>query len=335
MTGLAGCLGGITGESASGPNIGMVYATGGLGDKSFNDMAQRGAQQAQEEFDISFDESEPENASDFKRAQRDFAESGEYDLVSCIGYAQTDAVTENAPAYPEQNFMLVDSVVEEDNVANYVFKEHEGSFQVGHLAGLLTTQEFSAGGGETNPDATTVGFVGGAEAPLIQKFEAGFRAGVKHVSEDIDVPATYVGSFNDTAGGKEAALSMYQDQDADIVYHASGATGVGVFQAAQEQGRFAIGVDADQSKSEGSFSDVIIASMVKRVDTAVFNAIKSVANENFKGGGIQTLGLEQEGVRCVYGTDLGSEIPDDVKSKIESSRQAIIDGDISVPDTPQ
>ena len=324
-----------TEATESGPvNVGMVYATGGLGDKSFNDMAQRGAQQAKEEYDITFDESEPDGASEFKRAQRDFAESGDYDLISCIGFAQTDALAENAPAYPEQNFMLVDSEVKEDNVANYVFKEEEGSFLVGQIAGLLTTQSLEAGAGATNPDETTVGFVGGLEVPLIKKFQAGFEAGVAHANEDVNVVTSYVGSFNDTAGGKETALSMYQDESADIVYHAAGATGVGVFQAAQEQGRFAIGVDADQSKSEPDFADVILASMVKRVDTAVFTAIENVVNDEFSGGDTVTLGLEQEGVRAAYGAELGSAIPEDVKSAVSDSRDAIIAGDIDVPTEP-
>jgi basic membrane protein A len=362
LTGLAGCLGSDDGSGGqddtetteSGDdsedtttessddsqnqdvNVGMVYATGGLGDKSFNDMAQRGAQQAEDEYGISFDEAEPETNSDFSRAQRDYAESGDYDLISCIGFAQADALSENAPAYGDQNWMLVDAVVEEPNVANYLFREQDGSFQVGHLAGLLTTTDFEAGAGSTKPDETTVGFVGGVEAPLIKKFEAGFKAGVEHADDSIEVVTSYVGDFNDTSGGKEAALTMYQDSGADIVYHAAGATGVGVFQAAQQTGRFAIGVDADQSRSEPDFADVILASMVKRVDTAVYTAIENVVNDDFQGGGApQVLGLEDDGVEAVYGDELGSAIPDDVKSALEESRQAIIDGDIQVPDSPE
>jgi basic membrane protein A len=362
LTGLAGCLGSDDGSGGqddtetteSGDdsedtttessddsqnqdvNVGMVYATGGLGDKSFNDMAQRGAQQAEDEYGISFDEAEPETNSDFSRAQRDYAESGDYDLISCIGFAQADALSENAPAYGDQNWMLVDAVVEEPNVANYLFREQDGSFQVGHLAGLLTTTDFEAGAGSTKPDETTVGFVGGVEAPLIKKFEAGFKAGVEHADDSIGVVTSYVGDFNDTQGGKEAALTMYQDSGADVVYHAAGATGVGVFQAAQQTGRFAIGVDADQSRSEPDFADVILASMVKRVDTAVYTAIENVVNDDFQGSGApQVLGLEDDGVEAVYGDELGSEIPDDVKSALEESRQAIIDGDIEVPDSPE
>ncbi|WP_226042390.1 BMP family protein [Natrinema sp. DC36] len=331
LTGIAGCVGGFGGEGDAEYQVGMVYATGGLGDDSFNDMAKQGVVDARDEFDLAFDETEPGAASEFDGAQRDFAESGDYDLISCIGYAQADALSGNAPEYPDQSFMIIDSVVEEDNVRSYVFGEPEGSFQVGHLAGLLTDQEFAAGAGETNPDESVVGFVGGVESPLIESFQAGFEAGVEHANEDAEVVSSYVGGFNDTAGGQSAARSMYQDQGADIVFHAAGRTGIGVFQAAQDEGRFAIGVDDDQSVSNPDFADVILASMVKRVDTAVYSAIESVVNDNFAGGETETLGLDQEGVANVYGNELGDEIPQDVKDQVAESRQAIIDGEIDVP----
>lgn len=316
-------------------NVGMVYALGGLGDKSFNDMAHAGIQQAASELDVAFENAQPSKQSEFSTFQRRFAQETDpdYDLVSCIGFLQQSALSETAPNFPDQKFMLVDSVVEEDNVANYVFKEHEGSFQVGHIAGLLTSQSFSAGAGSTDEGSTTLGFVGGVEAPLIKKFQAGFEAGAKHANDAIDVSVAYTGSFSDPAAGKEAALSMY-DSGADIVYHAAGGTGVGVFQAAQERGAFAIGVDADQSVSEPKFSDVILASMVKRVDTAVYTAVESVVEDSFEGS-TNVLGLEQEGVQAVYGDELGSEIPEDVKSAVADSREQIIAGDITVPESPE
>jgi basic membrane protein A len=314
-------------------NVGMVYATGGLGDKSFNDQAQDGAQQAKQQFGITFDEAQPSENTDFKPAQKRFAQKGSYDLINCIGFAQTDALTQNAKEFPDQNWAIVDSVVEQDNVANYVFKEHEGSYLAGVLAAMLTTRSFEAGGGSTAGDSTNVGFVGGLEVPLIKKFEAGFVAGVKSAASDIDVITNYVGSFNDPQGGKEAAASMYSS-GADIVYHASGATGVGVFRAAKEAGKFAIGVDKDQSVTAAQFADVILASMVKRVDTAVFNAIKSQVQGNFKGGAVTTLGLQSNGVELVYGAELGAEISTEVKTAIKTAREGIIAGDIDVPTEP-
>jgi len=335
----AGCLSSLGGSGGSGTNVGVVYALGGLGDKAFNDMAKQGIDQAQEEFEMNYQGSEPGGNSEFPTLQRRFAESSDpdYDLVCCIGFAQAEALTENAEQYGDQQFMIVDAVVETDNVASYVFKEQLGSFQVGHLAGLLTQRDFSTGGDDmtdasTNTDAATVGFVGGKENSLIKRFEAGFIAGAKHAG-DVTVRSAYAGSWSDPAKGKEIALSMY-DNGADIVYHAAGGTGTGVFGAAQERGRYAIGVDSDQSRSAQEYKDVILASMVKHVDTAVYTSVENVVNDEHAGGEVSALGLETGGVEAVLGQTLGDEIPDDVKSALEESKTAIVDGDISVPENP-
>jgi len=313
--------------------VGMVYATGGLGDKSFNDQAQTGAERAQERLGIEFDEAQPEENTDFPSAQEQFAQSGNYDLINCIGFAQTDALTQNAESYPEQHWSIVDAGVDSDNVASYRFREHEGSFLAGALAGLLTSEEFSAGGGSTSSDSTNVGFVGGLEVELIKKFEAGYVAGVNQVDSNVDVITNYVGDFNDPQGGLEAASSMYQS-GADVVYHAAGATGSGVFQAAQQAGRYAIGVDRDQSVTAADFSDVILASMVKRVDTAVYSAIESEVTGEFEGGSTTTLGLDEDGVELVYGQDLGGDISTSIKDEVAGYREDIIAGDIDVPSAP-
>ncbi|MEF8771587.1 BMP family lipoprotein [Halodesulfurarchaeum sp.] len=343
VTAMAGCSGGentdaetTTEESGSDTtNVGMVYATGGLGDGSFNDQAQQGIIQASEDFAVEYDEAQPEEVSQFGNYQTQFAGSTDpnYDLISTIGFLQTDALSGTAPDYPDQNFMIVDSVVEEDNVASYIFREHEGSYLVGQLAGLLTTSDFSAGAGSTKPDTKSVGFVGGVEGTLIKKFEAGFIAGVKSVDSEIEVQSSYVGSFNEPSSGEETAIAMYES-GSDVVYHASGNTGTGVFEAAQSKGRFAIGVDRDQSITKESYADVILASMVKRVDTAVYTAVESVVEGTFESG-ITTLGLDEGGIAAVYGSELGSEVPQDVKDEIAATRESIIAGDISVPTDPE
>jgi basic membrane protein A len=330
----AGCLSSLGGSGGSGTNVGVVYALGGLGDKAFNDMAKQGIDQAQEDFEMNYQGSEPEGNSEFPTLQRRFSESSDpdYDLVCCIGFAQAEALTENAEQYGDQQYMIVDAVVEKDNVASYLFKEHLGSFQVGHMAGLLTQREFSTGDSATNTDSATVGFVGGKENSLIKKFEAGYIAGAKHAG-DVEVRSAYAGSWSDPAKGKEIALSMY-DNGADIVYHAAGGTGTGVFGAAQERGRYAIGVDSDQSKSASEYQDVILASMVKHVDTAVYTSVENVVNDEHAGGEVSALGLERGGVEAVLGQSLGDEIPDDVTSALEESKSSIVDGDISVPEDP-
>jgi basic membrane protein A len=348
VVGVAGCTGGpgsdgddTDGTDADGTDggsslqVGMVYATGGLGDGSFNDQAQQGLRDAETEYGVDSQDIQPDSVSDFESAQQQFAESTDpdYDLVCCIGFLQEESLSNTAENYPDQRFMLVDQVVDSGNVANYTFDEHEGSFLVGQLAGLLTTREFRAGAGSTDPESATVGFVGGVESGLIGKFEAGFTAGVGYADDDVEVVTNYVGAFDDPAGGREAALSMYND-GADVVYHAAGNTGTGVFQAAQDQGRFALGVDRDQSVTEESYRDVILASMVKRVDTAVFEAIGSVDAGEFAGGSEVSLGLEDEGINVAYGQQLGSDIDAEVKDAVAEARRDIIDGNVSVPTDP-
>jgi basic membrane protein A len=316
-------------------HVGIVYGTGGTGDGSFNDQALEGVQRAAEELPVEFNQAEPDEVAQFSNFQQQFASSSDpdYDLISCIGFLQADALGETASNYSDQDFQIVDGVVESDNVASYLFREQEGSYLVGVMAGMLTTQDFAAGAGSTAGDSTNVGFVGGIEGDVISRFEAGFKAGVKDTASDVDIQTTYVGDFNDPSGGKSAALSMYSS-GSDIVYHAAGNTGTGVFRAAQEEGKFAIGVDRDQSVTKSGFADVILASMTKRVDTAVFEATKATVEDDFPGGSITSLGLAEEGVDAVYGQQLGSEIPQDVKDAVSAAREGIVGGDISVPEDP-
>ncbi|MFC7232202.1 BMP family protein [Saliphagus sp. GCM10025308] len=319
------------GGAGSDITVGIIYSTGGLGDDSFNDMAHAGIEQAAEDFGISYQDAEPDAPADMNQMQRNFAGDEEIDLVCCIGFDHATDLEENAAEFSDQQFVLVDAVVEADNVANYTFREHEGSFQVGHLAGLLTTTDYAHGGGETNTDETVVGFVGGQETALIDRFEAGYIAGVRHADDSIETPSAYAGSWNDPSRGQEIASGMYDD-GADVVYHAAGGTGGGVFQAAQSAGRFAIGVDDDQSISAEDFSDVIVASMVKRVDNAVYDSVESVVNDEFESG-MNDLGLDDDGsVSATIGQDFEGELPEDIVDALEESRQAIIDGDIEVPD---
>ena len=335
LAALAGCSGFGGGDDEDvAAEIGMIYSVGGLGDDSFNDLSQQGVVDAEENFDISYEETEAEAVADFDGLQQDFAED-EKDLIVCVGFQQAEALQGNAETFPDQDYMIIDTeVLQEngdpyDNVRNYLFAQNQGSFQVGHLAGLLTTEEFAAGDGETAPDETAVGFVGGLEGPLIEEFEAGYRAGVEYANPDVDVVSNYVGSFTDTAGGQEAALSMYQGEGVDIVYHAAGATGIGVFQAAEQEGRLAIGVDADQSITT-DFENVIVASMLKRVNEAVYDGVEDTVNGEF-GGGTEVLDLEDGGIGVAYGDQIGDAVPDEIRSALDESQSAIIDGEIDVP----
>lgn len=355
---LAGCLGdGSTGTASidsggDGPatdgadagqsatdaaaTVGMIYALGGLDDRSFNDAANRGIQRARLDRDVAFTNREPSSVPGFETAQAELAASTEpaYDLLCCIGFLQGDALSSVAPEHPDQRFAIVDSAVDADNVASYVFREHEGSFQAGHLAGLVTDRDIAVGAGGTVGDERTVGFVGGVESPLIAKFEAGYLAGVAHAGADASVLRTYVGSFDDPEAGYDAAAEMYE-QGADVVYHAAGGSGLGVFQAAQEHGRYAIGVDSDQSRSNPRYADVILGSMVKRVGTAVYDAVERTIEDDLDTGSTTALGLAEDGVALVYGTSLGPVIPDDVRDAIAESGERIVAGDLSVPTDPE
>ena len=321
--------GGVTQDP---PTVGLVYSLGGLGDNSFNDYAQSGLYDAADEFNADIYEAQPEDSEEVTELQREYANSTnpDFDLVSCVGFNQTDALKQTAPEFPNQEFMIVDSIVEEPNVASYVFKEHEGAFLMGVLAAEVCSSAISVGAGSASGDLV-VGFIGGVSSPVIRRFQAGYEAGVEYVSSSMDVMVSYVGSYSDPMGGQQDARSMYQ-RGADVIFHAAGATGVGIFQAAQQEGGFALGTDIDQSVSEAEFADIILASMVKNIDTAVYECIRSFHTDDFQSGSIKALDLSSGGVECVYGQEIGPDIPTDIKASVFDAERAIIDGDISVPD---
>ena len=309
----------------------MVTDVGGLGDQSFNDSANAGLERAAEEFGVETEVLESSSPSDYTNNLTQLADNG-FTPVYAIGFLMTDALTEVAPQYPDTNFAIVDSVVEADNVASLTFREEEGSYLAGVLAGLMTQEDTEY----TNPDDKVVGFLGGQESDLIAKFEAGYAAGVESVCSDCEVLVQYAGStpdaFNDPARGKEISLQQVQ-QDADIIYHASGATGAGLFEAASEQNIFAIGVDSNQAELNPDAP--ILTSMVKRVDNAVFQTTRSARNGAFPGGEVQTFGLEDDGVSLAPYGRFDDQVPQEVKDQVDEARQGIIDGEIEVPDAPQ
>lgn len=205
--------------------IGLIFAEGGLGDQSFNDAAYRGLMQAKEELGVDVIYVEPADIAEMEEHQRAYADLG-LDLIIVIGFIHQSALTEVSADYPDVKFAIVDDVVDNPNVTSLLFEEHEGSFLVGVLAGMMT---------ETN----TVGFVGGMEVPLIRKFQVGFEEGVKWANPDAQVLVNYAGAFDDPGRGRELAISQ-NERGADIVYHAAGGTGSGVIDAAVSNGFYAI-----------------------------------------------------------------------------------------------
>ncbi|MGI9076958.1 MAG: BMP family lipoprotein [Gemmatimonadaceae bacterium] len=309
-------------------DVGIVFDVGGRGDKSFNDGAYLGADRAAEELDARVRFIEPGEGSDREAGLRLLAAEG-MDLVAGIGFIFTDDLRELATEYPNIAFAGVDYALQVDHKGNVIpppanlaalkFREEEGSFLVGALAVL-------AGGSKK------AGFVGGMDIPLIHKFEAGYRAGVKHVCPECTVIAQYAGvtpeAFRNPGKGKELALSQYQS-GVNVIFHASGSTGLGVFEAARQMGKLAIGVDADQyAEAPGH----ILTSMIKGIDAVTYDAIKRVKEGSFKGG-VYSYGLAENGVGYIYDAHNRKLIPDAARARVEQLKSDIIAGRIAVPST--
>jgi basic membrane protein A len=299
--------------------IGLVFDVGGRGDKSFNDSAYAGLVRAEEQYGVQIAYLEPAGAEDREAALRLFAAQG-MDLVIGVGFIFSSDVNEVAHTYPDIHFACVDyapSGPVPPNVAGLAFREEEGSYLVGGVAGTLSRTGH-------------VGFVGGMTIPLIRKFEAGYIAGVKAVCPSCEVHSGYAGAspeaFKDPAKGKLLAKAQI-GAGADVIFHASGSTGHGVFEGAREGGALAIGVDADQ---HDEMPGVVVTSMVKRVDVAVAKIIGDVVAGHFTGG-MRQLGLAEEGIDYVHEGPHAAGLSKEVIDKVEGLRQDVIAGRVNVP----
>jgi len=304
--------------------VGLILATGGLGDKSFNDISYAGCMRAKEELGVDFDYVETYAIAEYEGYQRDFASSGEYMLIICIGFDQADALAIVAAEYPEQNFALVDMVVDNPNVASLTFRANEGSFLVGVVAGMVT-------------ETDKVGFVGGMDIPLIRDFFEGYEAGAQWANPAVTVSdPVFVGDWADPTKGKELSLALIE-QGSDCIYSAAGKSGLGALEGAHEEGVYTFGVDACQCY----LYDEIIASMTKRVDVAVYEMILDALIGKFQGGfysgGVAEgwIGLcrlpEEEPLWEETFEFEHLELPDEVINKVIEAKNAILAGDIVVP----
>jgi len=303
--------------------VGLAYDVGGRGDQSFNDAAAAGLDKAKDEFGIDSQESEasdgePESAREERLIQ--MAEAG-YNPVIAVGFAYAASVAKVAPQFPETDFGVID--VEDttgDNIANLVFTEQEGSFLVGAAAALKS-------------ETDNVGFIGGVNVPLIVKFEAGFKAGAQAINPDIKIQSTYLtqppdfSGFGDPAKGKTAAEGMF-DAGADIVYHAAGGSGLGVFQAAKAAGGLGIGVDSDQYNTvPEALRPFVLTSMLKKVDVAVYDYLKSFVDGDAQTGVVR-FDLKAGGVDY---SKTGGQV-DDIADQLDELKAKIIAGEITVPE---
>ena len=253
--------------------------------------------------------------------QDEMASSEEYDLIICVGDEQVDALENVASVYTDQKFALIDATSDLPNVASYSCKAQEGSFMVGALAVLAKQEQIDS----KISDGDTVGFIGGVDNPLINEFAAGYEAGAKYIDPEINVLIDYAGSFNDPTTAKTIA-NTFNEKGADVIFHAAGASGMGVFQAAEEKGFIAIGVNLNQNSIA---PDYIMASMLKKLDTCAYEAIESVVDGTYTGEN-QLLGLSDGGVDYTV-EESNIKVPDDIVSRLDEIREGIISGEIEVP----
>ena len=295
----------------------VVFDMGSKFDKSFNEAAWNGAERFKAETGIAYREFEVSNPAMREQAIRNMARRGAR-IVVAMGFAQAAAVEAVAREFPDTKFTLVDMVVDLPNVQSLIFKEHEGSFLVGMAAAMASK-------------TGKIGFVGGMDIPLIRKFALGYVEGARYVNPDIEIYQNMTGTtpaaWNDPTRGGELARSQF-DRGADVVYAAAGGTGIGVYQAARDAGKLAIGVDSNQNYLHPG---TMLTSMVKRVDVAVYEAFKSARDGSWKGG-VQILGLAEDGVGWALDEYNRRLVPAGMEAAIEQARQDIIAGRIVVTD---
>ncbi len=304
--------------------VALITAQGGLGDRSYNDSGYEGLPRAQKDLGVEvkvIESADP--VGEGEQLLRSAAESG-FDLVITLEYSHFDPLARVAPDYPNTTFAILNIAVEGGNVVSVIFKEHEASFLAGALAAMVTTME---GNELVNPEAI-IGAIGGTQSPGIDKFIVGYTEGAQFINPEVKVLTAYSNSFGDPAKGRELALAMY-DQGADVVFQIAGGTGEGVFQAAEEAKRYAIGVDSDQDYIKPGF---ILTSMIKRVDNAVYDLCSRLVNGTLQGGSIVEYGLKEEGVGLSPMTYTRDKLPAEFLTTVEDLKAKIISGEIKVTD---
>jgi basic membrane protein A len=303
--------------------VGLIVATGGLGDRSFNDSGYAGVERAQKELGIEFDYVEPKEIAEYESHERAFAQKGTYDLIVGLGFDQADSMKKVAAEFPNQKWLMIDGAIEGmDNVRSVTFKDWEKTFLIGGAAAQLTTLPLPKGDADC-----LLGGVGGMDIPLIRAFAAGYSAGARYINPDCKIILNYVGGWADPAKGKEIALSMY-DQKADIVYAFAGGSGLGVFEAAKDRDKYAIGTDVNQNYID---PDHIILSAQRYLDNVIYDTIKDLMGGKFEAGYHQ-LGLKENAVGYTFDQS-NVEVPQSVKDTMEAMKAKVISGELVIPDT--
>ena len=295
----------------------VVFDMGGKFDKSFNEGVYNGVEKFKKETGIPYVDFEITNETQYEQAHRRFAERGQNPIIG-VGFAQADAVQKVGAEFPKTDFTVIDGIVKLPNVQSVLFKEQEGSFLVGMLAAMASK-------------SGKVGFVGGMDIPLIRRFECGYEQGAKYANPQVAVVQNMTGTtpsaWDDPGRGGELAKAQF-DGGVDVVYAAAGNTGLGVYQAAADAHKLAIGVDSNQNYLHPG---TMLTSMVKRVDLAAYNSLEAAKSGNWQGG-ITVLGLKEGGIDWAYDRYNEKLITPEMKAKVDQAKADIIAGKITVAD---
>ena len=295
----------------------VVYDAGGKFDKSFNEAAYNGMERFRKETGGSYLEFEIANDTQREQAFRRMAQKGANPIIA-IGFTQASALEKVAKEFPQLKFAIVDMVVNLPNVQSVVFKEQEGSFLAGMAAAMAST-------------SGKVGFVGGMDVPLIRRFQCGYEQGAKYANPKVETLANMTGTtpaaWSDPTRGGELARNQFS-RGVDVIFAAAGGTGVGVYQAAKDQGRLAIGVDSNQNHLHPG---TMLTSMVKRVDVAVFNIARSVKDNRWQSG-VQVLGLKENGVALAMDEHNAKRVTPEMRKRLDAAQADIVAGRIKVAD---
>lgn len=312
----------------------VLFINGVLGDKSFFDSAQRGVDRAIDELGIQAKTIEAGlDETQWEAALVDAAENEEYDVFIVGTFQMISYLEQVAPQYPDKKFVIFDAPVdyencECDNVYSVLYKQNEGSYLAGVYAAAMTTQDIEG----MNPEPV-IGSVGGQEIPIILDFMVGYEQGAKETNPDIQAIRQFADSWNDPAKGKELTKAQYS-QGADIVFQIAGGTGQGVFEAAAEDGRYALGVDSDQAliieDADPDQAARILTSMMKNVDNSLFRALDLHLKGELPYGQIEALGIAEGGVGLARNKYYDENTPDEVKAMVDEAEKKILDGQITV-----
>jgi basic membrane lipoprotein Med (substrate-binding protein (PBP1-ABC) superfamily) len=306
--------------------VGLVTDLGRVNDGTFNEFAHKGAEQAANEFGLDYDFIETQTQADYEKNIQTFV-SEEYDVIITVGFLIQDATLAAAQANPDITFIGVDQFYDESdpaasapNLVGLQFREDQGGFLAGAIAGMMTQNN-------------VIGIVGGEEIPPVKKFRNGFENGARYVNPAVNIIGVYVPSFIDPVAGASNAQQMI-GEGADVIFGAGGPTGSGAIGAAAEAGVFVIGVDQDEytttfDSGTSPSADKILTSAIKRVDVAVYDQVKSIVEGNFQGGGIAVYEAANDGVGIADYHAAADAIPDAVKQRMEEILQKLADGSLT------